>query len=126
MEKSVSKPKYYRILIIAGSILLTLMAIFHGSGIKIITNLMRESNSEEFIKEIFPILFLHPSIQLLGLVAFGLSTLYIPGKHKSTLIIISSLVIINSFAAFYLGALLPGILLLISSTCFFIAIFIKK
>ncbi|NAS14037.1 hypothetical protein [Poritiphilus flavus] len=101
--------------------LLTLMAVFHGSGLKFVTASVVESNSEDFIKDIFPVLFLHTSMHLLGLAVFGLSTLWMREGHNTVLVIISSLIAVSAFAAFYLGALIPGILLLTAGFCFLIA-----
>ena len=103
---------------IIGCILLIVMALFHGSGIYYATDLIEKSNSASLIKEIFPVLFVHPSIQLLGLAALGLLTLFMKHEARKVLFFIAIMVVLDSLIAFYLGATLPGILLVISSSCF--------
>ncbi|SHG28401.1 hypothetical protein [Flagellimonas flava] len=103
---------------IIGSVLLILIALFHGSGIGYVTNLMVKSNAEPFLKEIFPILFILPTLQLLGLAIFGLLTLGMQHEVKKILFLIAILVIVNSILALYLGAIVPSVLLFFSSFAF--------
>ena len=110
--------KITKISTIIGCILLIVMAIFHGSGIYYVTDLIQQSNSESFVKEIFPILFAHPSIQLLGLAGLGILTLFMRHETGKILFFIAIMVLIDSFLAFYLGATIPGILLIFSSFSF--------
>ena len=86
MVKQKTKSKTSRILILIGSILLFIMAIFHGSGLFYVSDLMNESNAEVFLKEIIPVLFAHPSIHLIGLTALGITTLYLKYDSKKNLI----------------------------------------
>ncbi|MEM9078241.1 MAG: hypothetical protein AAGC43_14455 [Bacteroidota bacterium] len=111
MEKS----KVRRIATITGCILLIVMALFHSSGIYYITELVQKSNTEPFLKEILPVLFLHPSIQLFGLAMLGILTLFMKYEFQKILGFIVILVLIDSFLAFYLGAILPGVLLALSA-----------
>jgi len=124
MAKTRKKSKTFRILCLAGSILLFTMAIFHGSGFSYVQDTINESNSEGFLKEIVPILFAHPSIHLIGLAAFGILTLFLDNEMKKILIVLSSLVFIDALLAFYLGGTIPGILLSLAALCFIIAGFI--
>ena len=112
------KSKITKISTIIGCILLILMALFHGSGIYYVTDLIEQSNSESFVKEIFPILFAHPSIQLLGLAGLGILTFFMRHETGKVLFFIAIMVVTDSFLAFYLGATIPGILLVFSSFCF--------
>ncbi len=112
------KIKITKISIIVGCSLLILMALFHGSGITYITNLIQQSNVEHFIKEIFPVLFTHPSIQLLGLAALGTLTLFMKYEAKKIQFFIAIMVLIDSVSAFYLGAMIPGFLLIFASFTF--------
>ncbi|MEM7380221.1 MAG: hypothetical protein AAF361_03370 [Bacteroidota bacterium] len=107
--------------VISGCLLLALMAVFHGSGIQFVNAEVTKSNTADFIKEIFPVLFIHPSIHLFGLAAFGALTLRMKDDRKKVLVMISSLIVISSLAAFYLSAILPGLLLLSAAFCFLIA-----
>ncbi len=121
MEESVSNGRGLKFLIIAGSALLDFMGIFHSTGILFISKVVNKSNAEDFIKEIFPVLFLVPSIHLFGLAAFAMATLFIKKGRRTILVITSILIALNMFAAFYLGAVIPGIVLLLSGTCLILA-----
>lgn len=110
--------KITKISTIIGCILLIVMSLFHGSGIYYVTDLIEQSNSESFVKEIFPILFAHPSIQLLGLAGLGILTLFMRYEAGKIRFFIAIMVLIDSLLAFYLGATIPGILLIFTSVSF--------
>ena len=112
--------KIAKIAHIIGIVLLTALAIFHGSGILYVTEIIAQSNTEDFIKEIFPVLFAHPSFHLLGLAALGVLTLSMKQEARKISVFISILVILNSLFAFYLGAVLPGVLLLVAAASFLV------
>lgn len=120
------KTKTSKVLCIAGSILLFVMAVFHGSGYSFVKEAITESNAENFLKEIVPALFAHPSIHLLGLSAFGILAIFLTEGVRKLLILLSVLVAVDALLAFYLGGILPGTLLLIAALCFAIAGFRKK
>lgn len=111
---------------IIGSVLLLVMAIIHGSGFYYVSEVIGQSNTEEFLKEVVPSLFAHASIHLLGLAAFGFLTLFIQQEIKKVLWLLSFLVTVDALLAFYLGAIVPGVLLLLSATCFFMTGLKKK
>lgn len=106
---------------IVDCVLLSGMALFHGSGIIYVTELVQQSNAKPFIKEIFPVLFVHPSIHLLGLAALGILTLFMKYEIGKILLFISILVFINAVLAFFLNATIPGILLILSAFIFGLA-----
>jgi len=110
-----------KILILLGSFFLLVMAFFHGSGFTFITQTINDSNTDGFLKEIIPVLFVHPSIHLVGLAAFGVLSLSLTQDAKKVLGLLSSLIIIDALLAFYLGGVLPGSLLLVATTCFVLA-----
>lgn len=122
----VANTKTSKILTIIGSSLLLIMALLHGSGFSYVTEAITESSSEEFLKEIVPVLFAHPSIHLLGLTAFGVLALFMRHEAKKVLLLLSFLVIADALLAFYLGATPPGILLTIAALCFSITGLHKK
>ena len=121
MENSLKQPKSFRILVITGSVFLILMGLFHGSGLSFMVNTMNDSNAESFIKEVFPVLYLHPSIHLIAMAVLSLSTVFMKHDHKMVLLLLSSIIIVSAIAAFYLSAWLPGILLLLAVLCFVLA-----
>lgn len=110
--------KITKISAIIGCSLLLIMALFHGSGIYYITDLIQQSETEPFIKEIFPVLFVHPSLQLFGLAGLGIVTLFMKHEIEKILFFIAIMVCIDSLLAFFLGAFIPGILLLFASFTF--------
>jgi len=110
--------KTTKTLTILGSTLLLIMALFHASGLFYVTGLIQQSNVESFIQEIFPVLFAHPSVQLLGLSGLGIVTLFMTHEIKKVISFIVIMVLINALFAFYLEAILPGILLVLSSALF--------
>ena len=113
-----TKSKTHKISTLIGCSLLTIMALFHGSGILYISNLVQKSDITPFVKEIFPILFAHPSIQLLGLSGLGVLTLFMKHEIEKITFFIALMVFINAMLAFYLGATIPGVLLIFSSLIF--------
>ena len=126
MTESKGGSKKSKATIVIGSVLLIIMGLFHGSGINYVTDIVQQSNSESFIKEIFPVLFAHPSVHLLGLAVLGIVTLYMSQDAKKVLLVISSLVVIDALIAFYMSAIVPGVLLLASAFCFFLVGIQKK
>ncbi|MEM6765506.1 MAG: hypothetical protein AAF655_11285 [Bacteroidota bacterium] len=116
-----SKPRFYRLCIIFGSILLLLMAGFHGSGLGFVSDAIKESDASGFLKDIVPVLFLHPSIHLTGLAVLGLLPLFMNQEGRKVLWVLTVLILIDSGLAFFLGAILPGILLTIAAITFLFA-----
>jgi len=121
MAEQQTKSKTSRLLIVIGSILLAIMALFHGSGFFYVRDLINESNAEGFLKEIVPILFAHPSIHLFGLSALGIVTLYLKYDATKILFLLTILVIIDTILAFTIGGLIPGLILTVPAVCFSIA-----
>ncbi len=119
--------KLFKIFCLSGNSFLIIMALFHGSGYFYVTNAITASNSEDFLKDIVPVLFAHPTIHLLGLAALGFLALSFSTDAKKLLTSLSILVFIDALLAFYLGGWIPGILLTIISICFIMAsIYHKK
>ena len=116
--------KTTRILTRIGCSLLFIMAAFHASGIFYINTIIQESNLESFLKEIFGVLFAHPSVQLFALAALGILSLSMKDQAKKVLFFIAILVAINAVLAFYLGAFFPGILLLVATLTFTVSAFL--
>lgn len=116
--KDVSKRT--KIFCIVGSIFLVVMSVFHGSGYSYVEKAISNSNSESFLKEIVPILFAHPSIHLLGLAAFGILAIFLGREAQKVLLLLSLLIIADALLAFYLGAAIPGVLLLVAACCYLI------
>lgn len=112
--------KNSKVATIVGSVLLIVMALFHGSGINYVSDLMQQSNTASFLKEMTPILFAHPSIHLLGLSMLGIMTMNMGKEIRKVLYAIIALIVVDALVAFYLGAMIPGALLLVAAICFLI------
>ncbi len=110
---------------IAASIFLLIVGIFHGSGINYVNNLVQQSNVSSLVKNIFPILFLLPSVQLIGLGVIGILTVRRKPNY-AILLTLSIWVLVNSIFAFWLKAIIPGIILLVPSLIFMIAAWTQK
>lgn len=103
------------------SIFLLVMAGFHGSGFFWITGEMNASNASSFLKEIFPILFVQPSIQLLTLAIFGFLGTYYLREGALLCLVIGFWVMVDAGLAFYLQAFAPGGFLAFTALLFFYA-----
>ncbi|WP_421870733.1 hypothetical protein [Marinoscillum sp.] len=97
-------------------ILLLAVGILHMSGINYINDMVQQSDVSDLVKQIFPILFLAPSIQLIVLAIFGLIALSKPSRIVYALI--SVFVLIDAIFAFWLNALIPGVILLLPGVIF--------
>lgn len=104
--------------LIASSILL-LIGILHGSGIDFINNLVQSSNVSAIVKRIFPVLYILPSIQLIGFAVFGIIATYMIKQANKIFIALSILILMDSLLAFYLHAIAAGLILIIPA-CLFI------
>jgi len=108
-------------LCIIGSVLLIVMAVFHGSGYSYVADAIGESDAEGFLKQIVPVLFAHPSIHLIGLAAFGILAVFLGEAAGKVLVLLAALIMVDGALAFYLGGILPGILLLAAALSFIVA-----
>lgn len=113
-------------LCIIGSSLLLIIAIFHGSGFNYVNDLVLSSDVSELIKRIFPVLFILPSIQLLGLATFGFMATSMKNQANKILIPLAILVLVNAALSFYLDALIPGFILVLPSFLFAIVAYRNK
>lgn len=118
MTTANSISKLSKVFCLIGSGLLLLMAIFHGSGFFYIREEIEKSNTDEFLKEIIPTLFAHPSIHLLGLAAFGIIAMVLKQDAHKIAWIVAAMISIDAVLAFYLGGIIPGFLLATAAICF--------
>lgn len=115
--KATPEPKIARNCCITASLLLLFMAVFHGSAFFYVKESIVNSNAEEFLKDIVPVLFAHPSVHLVGLAAFGFSTLSLGPTAWKVRRILVLLIALDAALAFYLGGMIPGLLLLTAAGC---------
>lgn len=119
------RTKTVKILCTAASILLLIIGIFHGSGINYINGLVQNSDVSQLVKNVFPILFILPSFQLIGLGTIGLFAIKKP-INCNILLTLSVLVMIDSIFAFWLNAIIPGFILLAPSLIYLVAAWSSK
>ena len=120
MKKNKQK-NLFKVFCILGSSLLIIMALFHGSGFFYISESIETSNAEGFLKDIVPLLFVHPSLHLIALASLGFLTLVLTSDAGKVLRTLSIIVIVDALLAFYLGAWLPGVLLTLSTLFYALA-----
>ncbi|MEL7004982.1 MAG: hypothetical protein AAFN93_19915 [Bacteroidota bacterium] len=120
-SEKLSKP-----LCIIASILLLIMALFHGSGINYVNDIVKASNVEGFIKDIFPVLFILPTIQLIGLAVFGFIAISMKQLAYKILIPVSTFAFIDALFAFYLNAIIPGLILILPTVLYMLAAYWYK
>ena len=113
-----SPNKLSKTLCIIASSLLIFVGLFHGSGYNYINEMVHESNLSDLIKGIFPVLFILPTIHLIGFGIFGLVVIYMKQDANKVLIPLSILILIDAGFAFYLSAVLPGVILLVPALIF--------
>ncbi|HET6568155.1 MAG TPA: hypothetical protein VFG50_09335 [Rhodothermales bacterium] len=97
------------------------MAVFHGSGYSMVSDAIAGSNAPTFLKQIVPAVFVHTSIHLVGLAAFGILALFLVDGGRSLIALLAVLVAADAIFAFYLGGVVAGALLLAAVLCFVLA-----
>lgn len=105
-------------LCIVGSILLLIMGLFHLSGLNWISGEIAASDAKPFLKDVFPALFVHVSIQLIGLAALGCSLIFCRSGVRVIAVFIATMVAANTALALWLGAYPPSVLLACAAICF--------
>lgn len=97
------------------------MAIFHGSGYTMVRDAIAESNASSFLKQVVPALFLHASVHLAGLAAFGILALFLGHSARRLIAVLAAVVIADASLAFYLGGVFAGAALMAAALCFVLA-----
>jgi len=103
---------------ILGGVLLLAMAVFHASGLVDLTTELSRSNAPDFLKDIFPVLFVNTSIHLgtLALFAFLAS---VSSARRGICACIAIAVLSSAGLGLYLGEMVPAIVLGLI-TCLFV------
>ena len=117
--KRISKAS--KIFCLIGSAFLLLIGAFHGSGFFYVSEAIQKSNAEDFLKDIVPALFAHPSIHLIGLAVLGILALFLKEDIRKLTWALAVLVFIDALLGFYLGGPIPGLLLTIAALCFVVS-----
>ncbi|MEL6688195.1 MAG: hypothetical protein AAFP97_11330 [Pseudomonadota bacterium] len=107
-----------KIVIIAGVTLLLLMAGLHISGVGLVTDRMAQSDAPDFLKSIFPVLFISASLQLVALAAFGGAALKYPVARRGLSSLVALFALINAGFALFLAHWVPAGILGLATVCF--------
>lgn len=110
--------------LIASAFLFT-MGILHLSGINYFKDLVLSSDLSPMIKDVFPVLFALPSLQLIGFSIVGAMEIFSRGDSSKVFRLLSLLVFLDAIVAVYLGVWLPAILLFIPAGLFLILCYRK-
>jgi len=112
------KAKYITVI---GAFLLAVVGLFHGSGLSWLTEKVTVSNVNSMVKNIFPILFIHVSIQCIALAILSIISLKYSTTHKLVSYFIAMMVSINALFAIWLSAYPPAAVLIIIAALYFFA-----
>ncbi|MEM1133699.1 MAG: hypothetical protein AAGH53_12260 [Pseudomonadota bacterium] len=102
------------------------IAALHISGFSGVTNEMNASDAPDFLKGMFPILFILPSLFLLTLAAFGLLALWKPNVRLPICVILAAAVFACGALALMLNGWLPMVVMGLGSALFLISGFTAK
>lgn len=110
-----------KVLCAVGSVLLLLMAAFHGSGYGFVSDAIAESNASAFLKDVVPAVFMHVSIHLVGLSAFGFLAVFLKHNARGMVALLAIVVMADAALAFHMGGPVPAALLTSAALCFAVA-----
>jgi hypothetical protein len=104
-----------------GSLLLLAMAAFHGSGHAFVSAAIADSNAPAFLKEVVPAVFLHVSIHLAGLSAFGFLAMFLRHDAHAVVALLAIVVLADALLALHMGGVVPAAVLACAAACFIVA-----
>ncbi len=90
-----------------GIIFVLVIAALHASGFSHYTNQMNETNASVFLKDMFPILYVIPSLYLIILAAFGALAIFLKKARRSICLILAPAVLAAGALALMLGEWVP-------------------
>jgi len=104
-----------------GIVFVLAIAALHGSGYGYLTEQMNQTNASDFLKEIFPVLFIMPSLYLSLLAAFGVLAIAKPQARRMICFMLAPAVMIAGALALMLGEWLPLIVMMAGGGVFLAA-----
>ncbi len=111
--------KSIKVSTIVAAILLISVGLFHASGLSWLTSEVAQSNAPEMIKEVFPILFIHVSIQCVGLACLSVLSIRFVNAHKLICYFVGVMVVVNAGLAVWLSAYPPAVVLMVIAVLYF-------
>lgn len=111
-----------KILCAVGCVLLLVTALFHGTGYVEISDAVSESNASAFLKRAVPGVWLHFSLHLVALVAFGILALFAAHGARSLLALLALAAAADAALVFSFAGFFAGVALLVAAAlCFALA-----
>lgn len=109
-----------------GSLLLLVMAAFHGSGYSFVSRAIADSNAAAFLKDVVPAVFLHVSIHLAGLSAFGFLAMFLRHNARALVALLAIVVLVDALLALHMGGAVPAAVLACAALCFVVAAVLRR
>ena len=111
-----------KILCAIGCVLLLVTALFHATGYSEVRDALSESNVSTFLKGALPGVWLHFSMHLAVLVAFGIVALLSAQAVRSLLALLALAVAVDAALVFSVAGFFAGVALLgAAALCFAVA-----
>ncbi len=111
-----------KILCATGCVLLLVTAVLHGAGYLGVRDAVSTSNASAFLKSALPGMWLHFSIHLAVLVAFGILALFSVHGARGLLVLLALAVAADAALVFSLAGFFVGVALLVAAAlCFALA-----
>jgi hypothetical protein len=104
-----------------GGVLLLFMAAYHGSGVVGITADITQSNAPDYLKTIFPVLFMNTSLYLATLSVFAFYSIFAGSAARGLTAIIAVSSIANAGLGAFLGEWMAAGVLATISALFIVA-----
>ena len=96
---------------LAGTLFVLAIAILHGSGFGSFTAEFEASNASAFLKAMFPILYIMPSLYLLVLGAFGILAAARPAMRRAICLLLAPATLAAGGLALLIGEWVPLIVM---------------
>lgn len=107
------------VLCITGCVLLFVTALFHGTGYPGVSHTVSQSDHPAMLKAALPGMWLHFSVHLIVLIAFGLFASFSKCRSRSLLSLLTIAVAADAVLVFYFVGFFAGVALLAAaSVCF--------
>ncbi len=105
-----------------GCLLLLATAVFHATGYSGVRNALAESSASAFLVGALPGVWLHFSIHLVFLVAFGILAMFLTQGARSVLVLLAFAVAADAALVFSFAGFFAGVALLAAAAlCFALA-----
>ena len=108
-----------------GVLFVLAIAILHATGFERFTNEMNQTDASTMMKDMFPVLYLMPSLYLAALAAFGVLAMLDRRSRRSICLILAPAVLLAGALALLLGEWLPLVVMGVGAGFFALAALMK-